>query len=95
MKLWKHQQYALEKYKDKDYFGLLFDCGTGKTLTAISIAEAKERPVLIIAPNALCEQWEKEIQDKGTKEWKTLVCTSKTKKRKDFNKKLNELIKEN
>ena len=94
MKLWKHQSYALEKYKDHEYFGLLFPCGTGKTLTAIAIAEAKERPVLIIAPNALCEQWEKEIHEKGEKEWETLVCTSKTKKKKWFKEKLQRFTEE-
>lgn len=27
--LWKHQKYAIEKYKDSPYFGLLFDMGLG------------------------------------------------------------------
>lgn len=84
MKLWKHQEYAINKYKDRPFFGLLFDCGLGKTVTAIKIAEAKERPVLIIAPNVLCKQWEQEIKDKGEKDWTTLVCTSKTKNTKRF-----------
>ena len=61
MKLWSHQQYAVDKYKDKPFFGLLFDMGLGKSLTAIKIAEAKDKPVLIIAPNALCAQWQEEI----------------------------------
>lgn len=29
MKLWKHQAYALEHYKNREYFGLLFDMGLG------------------------------------------------------------------
>lgn len=29
MELWKHQAYALEHYKDRPYFGLLFDMGLG------------------------------------------------------------------
>ena len=84
MKLWNHQKYAIEKFKDRHFFGLLFDCGLGKTVTAIKIAEAKERPVLIIAPNVLCKQWEDEIKDKKEKDWTTLVCTSKTKNTKRF-----------
>lgn len=52
-KLWRHQEYAVQKYKDRDFFGLLFDMGTGKSLTAIRIAEEKEKPVLIIVPNAI------------------------------------------
>lgn len=84
MKLWNHQKYAIEKYKDRPFFGLLFDCGLGKTVTAIKIAEAKERPVLIIAPNVLCKQWAEEIEDKKEKDWTTIVCTSKTKNTKRF-----------
>lgn len=91
MKLWRHQQYALDKYKDREFFGLLFPCGTGKTLTAIKIAEAKDRPVLIIAPNALCKQWAEEIEDKKEKDWEVVVCTSKTKKTKRFKKAFEEL----
>lgn len=98
-KLWKHQQYAIEKYKDKPYFGLIFDMGLGKTLTATRIAEEKERPVLIIAPNALCQQWADELTNKGedritTKDWNVLVCTSKTKNTKKFKKALEELCEE-
>lgn len=84
MKLWNHQKYAIEKFKNRPFFGLLFDCGLGKTVTAIKIAEAKERPVLIIAPNVLCKQWAEEIEDKKEKDWNTVVCTSKTKNTKRF-----------
>lgn len=91
MKLWKHQQYALDKYKDREFFGLLFPCGTGKSLAAIKIAEAKDRPVLLIAPNALCQQWAEEIKDKKEKDWEVVVCTSKTKKTKRFKKAFEEL----
>ena len=90
-KLWNHQQYSIEKYKDRPFFGLLFDMGLGKTLTAIKIAEEKDRPVLIIAPNALCQQWEEEIEKNKEKEWHVLVCTSKTKNTKKFKNKLDEL----
>lgn len=90
-KLWSHQQYSIEKYKDRPFFGLLFDMGLGKTLTAIKIAEEKDRPVLIIAPNALCQQWEEEIEKNKEKEWNVLVCTSKTKNTKKFKNKLDEL----
>lgn len=99
-KLWKHQQYAIEKYKDKPYFGLIFDMGLGKTLTATRIAEEKERPVLIIAPNALCQQWADELTNKDeesritTKDWNVLVCTSKTKNTKRFKEALEKLCEE-
>lgn len=97
--LWAHQAYAIDKYKDKPYFGLIFDVGLGKTLTSARIAEEKDRPVLVIAPNALCKQWADELTDKGeeritTKDWDVLVCTSKTKNTKKFKKKFEEFCKE-
>lgn len=69
--------------------------GLGKTLTATRIAEEKGKPVLIIAPNALCKQWEEELTNKNeetritTKDWQVLLCTSKTKKTKQFREKLD------
>lgn len=83
-KLWKHQQYSIDKYKDRPFFGLLFSCGLGKTLTTIRIAEEKDRPVLIIAPNALTAQWVEEIEKNKEKEWEVMLCTSKTKNTKKF-----------
>ena len=96
LKLWNHQKYAIEKYKYRKFFGLLFDMGLGKTATATRIAEAKEKPVLIIAPNALCEQWKEELTNKGEnriteKDWKVLVCTSKTRNTKKFKEALDVL----
>ena len=99
-KLWKHQKYAYDLYKDREYFGLLFPTGTGKTLTACRIAEAKDRPVLIIAPNALCKQWADELTNKdeesriSEKDWSVLVCTSKTKNTKKFKEALEKLCEE-
>lgn len=96
--LWRHQSYALNKFKDRDFFGLLFPCGTGKTATATRIAEEKEKPVLIIAPNALCQQWADELLNKDedtritTKDWEVAVCTSKTKKTKKFRRSLDRLL---
>lgn len=98
-KLWKHQQYSIDKYKDRPYFGLIFDMGLGKTLTATRIAEAKDKPVLIIAPNALCQQWADELTNKGEeritkKDWEVVVCTSKTKNTKRFKEAFRKLCEE-
>lgn len=91
LKFWNHQKYAIDKYKGRKFFGLLFDMGLGKTLTAIKLAEEKERPVLIIAPNALCQQWKEEIDKYKEKDWHVLVCTSKNKNTKKFKEALSEL----
>ena len=99
-KLWKHQQYAFEKYKNRESFGLLFPTGTGKTLTACRIAEAKDRPVLIIAPNALCKQWADELTNKddesriSEKDWEVVLCTSRSRKTKRFKEALEKLCEE-
>lgn len=90
-KLWPHQQYSIDKYKDRPFFGLLFSCGLGKTLTTIRIAEEKDRPVLIIAPNALCQQWKDDIEANKEKDWNALVCTSKTKNTKKFKEAFEQL----
>ena len=90
-KLWKNQEYTVNKFKDKKFCGILFPCGCGKTLTAIALAEEKERPVLIIAPNALCQQWKEEIDKYKEKDWNVLICTSKTKNTKKFKNDFNEL----
>lgn len=90
-KLWPHQQYSIDKYKDKPFFGLLFSCGLGKTLTTIRIAEEKDRPVLIIAPNTLCQQWKDDIEANKEKDWNVLICTSKTKNTKKFKKDFDQL----
>ena len=49
-------------------FGLLFEMGCGKTLTAIAIIGAaykmgKIRKVLIVAPTSVCAVWPKEFED--------------------------------
>lgn len=89
--LWQHQRYAIDKYKDRPFFGLLFSCGLGKTLTTIRIAEEKDRPVLIIAPNALCQQWKDDIEANKEKDWNVLICTSKTKNKKKFKEDFDQL----
>ena len=98
-KLWQYQQYCLDKYKDRPFFGLLLPTGTGKTLTATRIAEAKDKPVLIIAPNALCKQWADELTNKGgdritEKDWQVVVYTSKTKNLKRFKEAFKKLCEE-
>ena len=53
---------AFQKFKDRKYFGLFMDMGTGKTKVAIDIAAYKYTKgeidsVLVIAPNHVHTQW--------------------------------------
>jgi SNF2 family DNA or RNA helicase len=60
-----HQLKAFELFKDKEYFALFMDMGTGKTKVTIDIAAYKYskgliEAMLIIAPNNVHTQWVKE-----------------------------------
>jgi SNF2 family DNA or RNA helicase len=60
-----HQYEAYMRFRDAEYFALLFEMGTGKSKTAIDIAQYKYingmiDAVLIIAPNNVHTQWVKE-----------------------------------
>ena len=97
IELWEHQKKAIEMYSKSPYFGLLFDMGLGKTLTAVRIAEAKERPVIIIAPDTLCDQWRDDLLNTDEnriteKNWDVLVCRNKTNKTKKFQKIFKEFL---
>jgi len=76
-------------------FGLLFEMGCGKTLTAIAVAGAgyqmgKVKRVLIVAPTSVCAVWPQEFQNYAAFPYtvRTLLGT-KTQRLKE----LNELVK--
>jgi superfamily II DNA or RNA helicase len=60
-----YQAEAVNIFSGTVFFCLNFACGLGKTLTAGIIAQRKKLPTLIIAPNALCEQWRDELIELG------------------------------
>lgn len=95
-KKFKHQELAEKWYKDAEYFGLLWDCGTGKTFGSFSIAELKDMPTIIIAPKGLCDQWrEKLVEDFGVPEEDVFVYKTakmKTKKKQAELDKFLEII---
>lgn len=65
--MWEHQSRALENSRARDYYALFFDCGTGKTLTAIQIFRKKMNeakrflPTLILGPPIIVQNWKEEI----------------------------------
>lgn len=61
-KPYDHQLTAFERFKDRDYFALFADMGTGKTKMCIDIAAHKFETgqinaMLVIAPNHVHSQW--------------------------------------
>lgn len=68
IKPWKHQLEAIAKAKNLSEFGLFFEVGTGKTLTAIHIMLEKYRQhgktlkTIIFCPPIVIENWKRELQ---------------------------------
>lgn len=63
----KHQAEEVELIKNKSYWALLFDCGTGKTLTTLGIIDERKKrfpgyTTLYICPNTLIENVMEEIE---------------------------------
>jgi ERCC4-related helicase len=94
--LWAHQALARQKYKDSPYFGLLFDCGIGKTLTALMIAQDKFTEngmnCLVIAPDNLLNQWERTIHDELEVPHTVFKVLPKSAQRKNYEKELDEFL---
>ncbi len=85
MGLYKHQQIALDRYRDKSEIPLFFDPGLGKTLTSLSLARAKYEAgqidsLLVIAPNGVHKQWATEEVPKWLRDVDTTVQWRKNKK---------------
>lgn len=82
---YRHQEIALERYRNAKEIPLFFDPGTGKTRTALLIAEAKFNAgqidaVLVIAPNGVHKQWAVEEVPKWLSHVDTTVQWRKNKK---------------
>lgn len=92
MKDWKHQEIAKKRFGHASFFGLLFDCGTGKTRTAINIAAEKQLPVLVIAPKNLLKQWRGAIKDTLGQEEDVVVVKASALKTKKFQRRLDEFL---
>jgi superfamily II DNA or RNA helicase len=61
---WQWQVDAKTRFAVKEIMSIVADCGTGKTLAAIMIAQAKNMPNIVIAPvHGLCRQWERDIKE--------------------------------
>lgn len=87
MKLWAHQEKAIELARFKQHLALFYDLGTGKTATIIKILEEEYvkngfQRTLIFAPLSVCAQWEREFRRfSSLPEHYFLVLTQSGKKR--------------
>lgn len=66
-KLFEHQKEGFERFKDEPYGALFFECGLGKTLTAIAIIDYRKarKPgykTLVVCPNTIVENWKDEVE---------------------------------
>ncbi len=71
MVLFKHQQEALDRFKDKTEIALFFEMGCGKTLTSLAIICEKFKrgeidSALVIAPNDVHKQWYDDLTEEST-----------------------------
>lgn len=62
-KLLPYQQIALDIFLKRGFGVISFDCGMGKTVTALNIAcHLKQTTIVLVHTNALLTQWVKQIQ---------------------------------
>lgn len=68
IKPWKHQLEAIQKAQKLTEFGLFFEVGTGKTLTAIHImldkykVHRRQLKTIIFCPPIVIENWKRELK---------------------------------
>lgn len=80
-KSFKYQEEAIEKVKDLPFAMLNMACGTGKTHTAINIAQHKDMPTIIIAPKNVLSSWKDELMEEGVAEEDIWVYTAEDKRK--------------
>lgn len=59
MELYQHQKKIIELNPSK--YGLFWECGTGKTLTAIELAKKNSTNCLVLCPKSLLTQWSEQV----------------------------------
>lgn len=85
--LWKHQEEAIRRAKDLNYFGLFFEVGTGKTRTIIEILEDKYKKhrrvlkTLILCPLIVVINFKREFEKFGKINKKIIALEGPIKKR--------------
>jgi len=81
--LYKHQQDLLDRNPSR--YGIFWEMGTGKTLTAIRLAERNATSPLVVCPKSLVDQWRQYIKTWHEKEIPFTVMSKET-LRRDYKK---------
>lgn len=98
MKNLEHQDRAVKAFTPRDAFGLLWDCGTGKTRGVIKIAEAKaeasggDKTVVVICPKTLEETWEQAVKTHSGKEYKVFLYDASKRSTQKYRKAFKEFL---
>ena len=79
-KLYKHQQELVDKNPKK--WLLAWSTGSGKSLTAISLAKGNNQTALIICPKSIVDQWKPQVP----KDWLVISKEQFKKKHKEIGK---------
>lgn len=61
IKLYKHQQALLDLNPDRH--ALIHETGSGKTISALSLANKKSKIILIICPKGLVDKWNEDVKN--------------------------------
>ena len=73
----KHQAEARKRFKLLSFWGLLWDCGVGKTRAAVEIVEDKvvtgDEAFMIITPAFILDQWKDGINSHSRYEHKVFI----------------------
>lgn len=85
VKLYKHQEQGFKECLANDGYGLLYEVGLGKTLTAAAVAGARfnrseVKKLLIVCPLAVLPVWEKEMKSLTVKNTVHLLEGTKNKR---------------
>lgn len=98
MKNLVHQDRAVEAFRDRKAFGLLWDCGTGKTRGAVKIAEAKaeasggDKTVIVICPKVIEGTWKDAVALHAEKESRVFLYDSSKRNTQKYKKAFEEFL---
>jgi SNF2 family DNA or RNA helicase len=88
----KHQQEAIDMAKDREYMGLFWQAGTGKTRAAVEILtqrykdEKKALRTLVLSPHVTLENWKEEFKKWAGTNHNVIALTKSGQRNKDMQK---------